>query len=64
MLTNYPINTLINKIEELQKERKRIKNSLEWFEDEMTTQAYERIDTLIDSLETAVKLLREFTETN
>jgi hypothetical protein len=30
----------------------------------MTTQAYERIDTLIDSLETAVKLLREFTESN
>jgi hypothetical protein len=64
MLTNYPINTLINKIEELQKERKRIKNCLEWFEDEMTTQACERIDTLIDSLETAVKLLREFTKTN
>ena len=64
MLNTYPINTLINKIEELQKERKRIKNCLEWFEDEMTTQACERIDTLIDSLETAVKLLREFTETN
>jgi hypothetical protein len=62
MLNTYPINTLINKIEELQKERKRIKNCLEWFEDEMTTQTYERIDTLIDSLETAVKLLREFTQ--
>lgn len=62
MLNTYPIHTLNLKIQELQKERQRIMNTVELFDDTMTTQVYERIDTHIYSLETAVKLLTEFTQ--